>query len=93
MHSSSTTMEKASAQLCQELEVLASSPLACAVVDENTTEAMARPKMYFADRSHLVGEKFGFDKVRLNSLAGFKNVVARKNLLPLLVWIASTCLS
>ena len=63
-----------------------SSPLACAVTDENTTEAMARPKMYFADRSHLVGEKFGFDKVRLNSLAGFKNVVAQKKL------VASTSL-
>ena len=87
MHSSSTTMERASAQLCQELEVLAeSSPLACAVTDENTTEAIARPKMYFADRSHLVGEKFGFDKVRLNSLAGFKNVVAQKKL------VASTSL-
>ena len=81
MHSSSTTMEQASAHLCQELEVLAeSSPLAFTVTDENATQAIARPKMYYADRSHLVSEKFGFDKVRLNSLAGFKNVVAQKKL-------------
>ena len=49
------------------------------MTDENTTEAIARPNV-LADRSHLVSEKFGFDKVRLNSLAGFKNVVAQKKL-------------
>ena len=66
-------------QLCEELETLAKASPLSNIISDSIAQKIAMPKNYFSDRSHLVSENFGFDEVRLNSLTGFKSVLAQKN--------------
>ena len=66
-------------QLCEELETLAKTSPLSNIISDSIAQRIAMPKNYFSDRSHLVSENFGFDEVRLNSLTGFKSVLAQKN--------------
>jgi hypothetical protein len=62
-----------------ELETLAKASPLSNIISDSIAQKIAMPKNYFSDRSHLVSENFGFDEVRLNSLTGFKSVLAQKN--------------